>query len=116
MDAAIMDLYIEQINQVTTVEIVGELDSTTAPEAQAKILPLAEKGSKIILDMSNVTYMSSAGLRTLLVLYRRANENISRIVLAGVTEEVREIMSLTGFLDHFQIAENRNEALRALAS
>lgn len=115
MDAAVMDLYIEQLDHVTTVDIVGELDSITAPLAQEQILPLAEKGSKILLDMSQVTYMSSAGLRTLLLIYRKITENLGSIVIAGLNEEIRDIMAVTGFLDHFHLEDNRAAGLRALS-
>ncbi|GAB4510269.1 MAG: anti-sigma factor antagonist [Anaerolineae bacterium] len=114
MDMATIDVNIELVNGITVIELMGELDSFTSEEAQAQILPQAEKGGKVLLDMSKVTYMSSAGLRTLLLLYRKINENIGNIVIAGLNEEVRDIMSVTGFLDFFQTVETRHAGMQAL--
>lgn len=114
MDVAIMDLCIQRINHITTVEMIGELDSVTAPQAQEQILPLAEKGCKILLDMSNVTYMSSAGLRILLLLYRKISENFGKIVIAGLNDEIRDVMTVTGFIEHFHVVENRAAGIKAL--
>ena len=109
-----MDILISQINSVTAIEISGELDAVTAPQAQEQILPFAQDGKRILLDMSNVTYLSSAGLRTLLVIYRFVNESAGRIILTGLREEIRDIMSITGFLDHFRIMDDRSAAIKAL--
>jgi len=109
-----MDINVEKIGQITVIEMFGELDSNTAPGIQQQIMPLVEKNSKILLDMSHVTYMSSAGLRTLLLLYRRIRDNIGHIVIAGLSDEVRDVMAITGFLDCFATFENRTAGLKAL--
>jgi anti-sigma B factor antagonist len=109
-----MEIHTETINSVTVVEMLGELDSMSAPGVQDEVLLLANPGSKILLDMSRVTYMSSAGLRTLLILYRRINENSGKIILVGLNEDIQDIMAITGFLDFFEIVESRNLGLQAL--
>lgn len=114
MDMAHIEVNIEKLNNITVIELTGELDSFTAEEAQARILPEAVQGVRILLDMSKVTYMSSAGLRTLLLLYRKINENIGTMVIAGLNEEIRDVMSITGFLDFFQTVETRSAGLQAL--
>ncbi|HEX2621574.1 MAG TPA: STAS domain-containing protein, partial [Phototrophicaceae bacterium] len=68
----------------------------------------------ILLDMSHVTYLSSAGLRMLLLLYRRIRENNGKMVLTGLTEEVADIMQITGFLDLFSTFDKRATGLQAL--
>lgn len=110
-----IEVNVEKIDGITTITLTGELDSISSEEVQQTILPLAEKNSRILLDMSNVTYMSSAGLRTLLLLYRRINENIGRVVLAGLREEVQDVMSITGFLDFFTTADTHTAARQALS-
>jgi anti-sigma B factor antagonist len=64
--------------------------------------------------MSHVTYLSSAGLRMLLLLYRRIRENNGKMVLTGLTEEVADIMQITGFLDLFSTFDKRATGLQAL--
>jgi anti-sigma B factor antagonist len=107
----LMDVNVEKVGSIIVVEMFGELDSVSAPDVQAEVLPLADDGSKVLLDMSNVTYMSSAGLRILLLLYRRINENVGKIVLIGLNEEVKDVMAITGFLDFFDVAADRHSAL-----
>lgn len=104
----------ELINDITVIELNGDLDSNTAHTVQAQILGEARPHSKILLDMSGVRYMSSAGLRLLLLLYRRIREQVGQVAIVGLTEEVRDIMSITGFLDFFSIFENRNAGMNAL--
>lgn len=101
-------------DEITVIEIVGELDTTTAYNVQNQILPMAEKSRKILLDMSDVTYMSSAGLRILLMLYRTIQEKHGEIVLVGLSEEIKDIMSMTGFLDFFVTFERREDGLQSL--
>jgi anti-sigma B factor antagonist len=96
-----MNIDIKTVQQVTVVTITGELDGRTAPLAQERIAPLCQAGSKIILDMSQVMYMSSAGLRLMLLLYRRVSDVNGRILLVGLSEEIRDTMLATGFLAYF---------------
>ena len=109
-----MDININYIDDITIVELNGVFDSNTAYSVQETILPLADSSSKLLLDMSNVTYMSSAGLRILLLLYRRIGENIGRIIVTGLSESLSEVMAITGFLDFFTVASNRDVGLEKL--
>jgi anti-sigma B factor antagonist len=111
-----MDINIHHIDDITIVELNGVFDSNTAYSVQETILPLADSSSKLLLDMSNVTYMSSAGLRILLLLYRRISENIGRIIVTGLSESLSEVMAITGFLDFFTVATNRDVGLENLRS
>ena len=110
-----MDINIKTISGVSVIEISGDLDGNTAPTAQAEILPLAQPGSKTILDMSGVPYMSSAGLRMLLVTYRQVSGNDGQIVLVGLSEELRDTMSVTGFLDFFATHDTVDAGMAALS-
>ncbi len=99
----------------TVVALHGELDGSSAPEAQAQILPLADNGdTKIVLDMGEVSYMSSAGLRMLLVLYRTIVGQGGTVVLVGLSDELRDTMDLTGFLDYFDHFATLDEGLAAI--
>lgn len=109
-----MDINVKTVSGISVIEISGDLDGSTAPIAQAEILPLAQPGSKIVLDMSDVPYMSSAGLRMLLVTYRQVSGNKGQIVLVGLSEELRDTMSVTGFLDFFATHETIDAGMAAL--
>ncbi|GAB4323801.1 MAG: anti-sigma factor antagonist [Phototrophicales bacterium] len=110
----IMDIHSEENGKVTVIELFGELDSITAPQAQDHILSLVKQDSRILLDMSQVSYMSSAGLRILLVLYREIQNKVGKIVVCGLNDEVRDVMAITGFLDFFHTVDNREDGLKQL--
>ena len=109
-----MEINVNTIDQVTVVEIVGDIDGKTAPQVQEQILPLIQPDGKILLDMSQVDYMSSAGLRLLLGTHRQATSNKAIVMLAGVNEEIQDTMSATGFLRFFTIHDTVTAALAEL--
>lgn len=109
-----MDVRIKTIEQVTVVEIAGDIDGRTAPEVREQVSAQVQPGVKMILDMSQVDYMSSAGLRMLLATYRQIKSNDGHIVLAGLSEEITDTMSMTGFLRFFTTFETVEAGLEAL--
>ena len=109
-----MEINQKNIEDIKLVELAGDVDASTAPDVQQQVLPLAEPGSKIIMDMTNVPYMSSAGLRMLLSLYRRAAAENGKLVLLGLSEDLQDTMSVTGFLDFFSTSETLDDALAIL--
>jgi anti-sigma B factor antagonist len=110
-----MEISVTKSQDVTVVEMTGDIDGNSAPSAQAQVLPLAEPGARIILDMSKVPYMSSAGLRMLLVVYRTVKSRGGNVVLVGLSEELRDTMALTGFLDFFEHYDTIDQGMAALA-
>ena len=68
----------------------------------------------LVMDMSGVTFMSSAGLRMLLLLYRQVRANDGRVALVGLSEAIRDTMSITGFLGFFKVYDTVEDALGAL--
>ena len=109
-----MDVTIKTVEQVNLVEIVGDIDGKSAPQAQEQILALIGPGSRILLDMSGVEYMSSAGLRMLLSSYRQVSSNDGQIGLVGLSEDIQDTMSATGFLRFFTTYETVEDGLAAL--
>ncbi len=95
--------------------MTGEIDGSTAPQAQEQILALAGSGVKVALDMTGVTYMSSAGLRMLLLAYRTINGKGGKIVLVGLSNDLKDTMSVTGFLDFFTCTDTLDAGIKELA-
>lgn len=93
------------VGDVVVVAASGEIDGKTAPVAQQEIVPLIPEDGKIVLDMGGIDYMSSAGLRMLLLLYRQAQSMRSKIALVGLSESIRDTMDATGFLGFFVVAD-----------
>jgi anti-sigma B factor antagonist len=77
--------------------------------------PFLAANSKLILDLTKVDYLSSAGLRLLLLLYRELTARKGKLVLLGVSEDIRTVMSHTGFLNFFTLVNSEAEAVQAVA-
>jgi anti-sigma B factor antagonist len=111
-----MNIELEEMDGVTVATLFGELDGRTAPLVQEKLLALPEPNGKALLDMSGVSYISSAGLRALLMLYRRMAANDGRVALVGLAENIKDVMVVTGFLEFFEDYDTLAEGLAALES
>jgi anti-sigma B factor antagonist len=109
-----MNIEVKTKDGITVVEIHGDIDSKTAPTVQDEILPLSQTTDKLLLDMKEVEYMSSAGLRVLLLLYRQLAAKKGKIVLVGLSQSILDTMSVTGFLKFFTIGETAEEGLSLL--
>lgn len=110
-----MELEIERRDSVTIVTPNGAIDGTSAAELQQALLPLIDDGCKIVVDMSGVSYISSIGLRVLLLLYRETVERQGQIALAGLPEMIHDTMQITGFLDFFVAHDSVDAALSAVS-
>ncbi|MEA5549560.1 anti-sigma factor antagonist [Anabaena cylindrica UHCC 0172] len=111
-----MEISIKTIEDIKIAVLTGDIDANTASSVTKEVLPLAEANSKIILDMTGVPYMSSAGLRMLLSLYRQTTAKEGKLLLVGLTEEIIDTMTVTGFLDFFATSETLEQGIEALAS
>lgn len=78
-----------------TVE--GRVDTNTSPQLQERLLKAFQKGSRVILDLEQVEYVSSAGLRALLIGQKTANSKKGSMKLIHVQEAVQEVLDLSGF-------------------
>ena len=106
-----MKVSIENKGANTIAAIEGSIDSQTAPALQESILPAINESSRIVLDMSEVTFVSSAGLRVLLMVYRQVKARDGKVVLVGVSDEIKDVMFMTGFISFFEISATMEEAL-----
>lgn len=109
-----MTVTVNTIGEVTVTLISGELDGNTAPVAQQQVLAVARETARIVLDLTDVPYMSSAGLRMLLSTYRQVTNNGGKIVLVGVANEIKDTMEVTGFLKFFTLTDTVDQAVTAL--
>ncbi len=109
-----MEIEISNEQEITIITLSGELQRQTAPGIREKIIPLIAPDCKILLDMSDVSYMSSAGLRLLLLFYRQIEDQHGHVVLTGLQEMVQDTMSITGFLEFFTAYNTIEEGITAL--
>ena len=87
-----------------TYKLGEELDSFNYQEVQDGILAILNKGCNAVLDMTACNYVSSTGLRVLLYSKKVAASKGLKFCLKGVSAEVQDIMSVTGFDNFFEYA------------
>ncbi|MCK2220662.1 STAS domain-containing protein [Actinomadura sp. ATCC 31491] len=109
-----MRLRQESHGGVNVISMDGRLDSETAPRVQQELQALFPDDGLVVLDLSRTMYMSSAGLRVLLLVYRQAQRSAVRLALTGLSDDVRAIMDATGFLGFFTVVESVEEGVEAL--
>jgi anti-sigma B factor antagonist len=109
-----MDIRVQDRDGLKIAELVGDIDGKTASGVLDALAPIVSTGKGMIVDMSGVGYMSSAGLRMLLTLYRQAAASKSQLVLVGLSEEIKETMDTTGFLPHFTLAGDVQTGMLAI--
>jgi anti-sigma B factor antagonist len=111
-----MDIEIKTVGDIQVIALAGDVDANTAPKVQKQVLPLAVPRSKILLNLTEVPYMSSAGLRLLLALYRQTTAKEGQLVLVGLAQEIRQTMAVTGFLSFFTTCESLEVGLKTFKS
>ena len=106
----------EKLGEVWAVTPAGRIDSVTSPSFEEAIgRGLAAGERRVVVDLGGVEYISSAGLRVLLVAAKRLRDAGGRLVLCRLNEPVRQVFDLAGFLPLFAIEASREGALAQAA-
>ncbi len=112
-----MDISIkEQTSEITIVEISGRIDASNTPmldEEMSKVL--SEGKTKVIVDLSNLAYISSAGLRVFLSAVKKLKKSNGDLRLCGLSPNIMKIFKLAGFNKIFQIFDSEKEAVDSFA-
>ena len=98
-----MTIEIKKNATETIIEIVGRLDTITAPALDKTINEDIAGTKNLVLDVKGMEYISSAGLRVLLAAQKKM-QKIGSMKVTGVCEEVMEVFEMTGFADILVIA------------
>jgi anti-anti-sigma factor len=89
----------EQTGEKLIISLEGRLDTTTVPELQEQLIPEFDRIKHVQLDFKQLAYVSSAGLRVLLLGEKTAKAKGGTMSLVNVSEEIQEIFEMTGFAD-----------------
>jgi anti-sigma B factor antagonist len=109
-----MEIDIQVQNGVKIINLKGDLDSHTATEVHDRLQAQLSDKDRVVLNMQQVAYMSSAGIRTLLLLYRAVLNNDGKIVLVNLQEPLQETLDITGFLEYFNTKDSLDDGLKAM--
>ena len=97
-----MTIEMKKTDTQTVLEVSGRLDTTTAPALDKTIQEEVSEQTALVLDLKELAYISSAGLRVLLSAQKRMRKHGS-MKLRNVREEIMEVFEMTGFADILEI-------------
>jgi|YNPNPStandDraft_1061719.scaffolds.fasta_scaffold03312_5 anti-sigma B factor antagonist len=111
-----MEVTTEQFKRCDLVKVTGRIDSNTSPQLSKALESILEQGRfKIVLDMSGVDFISSAGLRVLISTQKTCKKwNRGELVLVGVPQRIKDVMDLAGFVPLFKFYDTAVEAVGSL--
>jgi len=100
---------------ITIVTIEGRLDANSSSVLEGRFNELAAQGGlKFVFDLNGLEYVSSAGLRSLLLAAKKTKANRGKLALFGMNENVREVFDMSGFSAIFSIYDTESEAVAAV--
>lgn len=112
-----MKFTVSDSDSFSKVSMEGRLDANSAAETERKLSDLiAKSNGPILFDLSSLDYVSSAGLRVMLVAAKRIQQKGGQLSLFGLNGNVREVFDISGFTAVFKIFPDEASAQAALKS
>ena len=111
-----MQINEERQKGAVVVAPVGRIDTTTSSTLEQHLTTiLSGEERRVVVDFTGVDYISSAGLRVMLMLAKRAKEVNGKVALCGMRDVVRQVFNLAGFTALFAIEASREAAIGRVA-
>ncbi len=107
-----MEFKVDELGDVRAVRITGNLDTQNSPGAQEQLIRLIDNGAtKILIDFEDLNYISSSGLRMLLVAVKRLEATSGQLRVCNANKTVQEVFEVSGFANIFSVYGSKTEAL-----
>lgn len=109
-----MDISEQKAGNAAVVQFSGRLDGTSSATADTALADAVARNPNLVLDLSAMDYISSAGLRVLLKAAKQAQTGKQKLVLAGLQPAVKQVFEISGFSTLFAAFDTRDAALASL--
>ena len=110
-----MEISEKKLDGVSVVAVKGRIDSVNAPKLTAHLRALMSVGdARLVVDLDEVVYISSAGFRTLLITAKLATDHRGKLAICHLSAELRRLFEIAALLDFFKLYPNQAEAITAL--
>lgn len=110
-----LDIATETDNSVQVLKLIGRLDSNTSPQLEKELLGRVNDGqAKLVVDFTQLDYISSAGLRVLLMAAKKSKQTSGKLALCCLKEHIREVFEISGFFGILTICPSQGEAVAAV--
>ena len=101
-----MNITINELEGRLVAALEGDLDNTASMKAEKSLTPVFEcTDSDVVIDCTELNYISSSGLRILLNIYKHTRSNGNKAILKGLKDDVKEVFQVSGFLQLFTTEE-----------
>jgi len=109
-----MDISEDRKADVVVLALSGKLDAMAAKNFEERILGVIDSGAqRLVVDLSQLEYISSSGLRVFLLAAKRLQGTQGKIVLCTLRDHIRQVFDLAGFSSIFSIYGARDEAVKS---
>ena len=100
---------------ILTVKVRGRVDGANASDFQKEVRDsFSDKDKVVLLDMEKLSYISSAGLRVILMIAKALEERKATFMIYSLTEPIREVFGISGFDKIIKVRESRDQALASI--
>jgi len=111
-----MNIVESEKNNITILSVSGRMDATTAPQFNEACQNVLSSGKKsVIVDLGGLEYISSAGLRSILVMGKSCKSAQANLAFCSMQNMVADMFKLSGFISILKVYPSQDEALNALA-
>jgi len=110
-----MEITEERRGDILILQIIGKLDSSTSKDLEEKILSIiASSQGKLVIDLSQLDYVSSAGLRVFLLAAKRMDGAKGKMILCSLKDAVKQVFDIAGFSSLLTLTASTEEAIKNL--
>lgn len=110
-----MKISARRIDKTTIFDVSGDIDMSNSPEVRNALLAelRGSKASRVVLNLTEVVYMDSSGVASLVEGLKASRESGSRFVLFGLSPSAREVLKISRLLKLFEIYDDEEQAMSA---
>lgn len=105
-----METHVEEKGDVVVIRLKGRLDAASSPQLEKQINSIIDAGHfKLILNFTQVEYLSSAGMRLMLSISKKLKHLEGKVVACSLSDEVMEVIKMAGFHQVLEIYPSEEE-------
>lgn len=106
----------ERRGDVLLLHIRGRLDALSSESAEKEVFSFLHQGPRnVLLDFTEVNYLSSAGMRMLLAIFKQVKSVSGKLAVCSVEDGVLDVLKMSGFDEVLEVFATQDEALKRLA-
>ena len=107
-----MEITEERRENILILRVIGRLDASTSKTMEERLLSIIDSGEgRLVIELSQLDYISSAGLRVFLLAAKRMGNTNGRMILCSLKNAVKQVFDIAGFSSFLNLAASTEEAI-----